>query len=63
MWTTHAEHLNPEEFKAQQKEKYRSNEEEPLSIPDISVDRTSLNSLRCGNLSFLDSESDSESKD
>ncbi|GFH59557.1 predicted protein [Chaetoceros tenuissimus] len=60
MWTTHAEHLIPEEFKAQQKEKYRSKEEESLSKPDISVNRTSLNSLRHGNLSFLDSESDSD---
>ena len=57
------EHLNPEELEEQQKEKDKSNEEESLSNPDVSVDRTSLNSLRRGNLSFLDSESDSESKD
>ncbi|GFH58471.1 predicted protein [Chaetoceros tenuissimus] len=63
MWTTHAKHLTPEEFKAQQKEKDRSKEEESLLKPDISVDRTSLNSLRRGNLSFLDSDSDSDSDD
>ncbi|GFH62207.1 predicted protein [Chaetoceros tenuissimus] len=34
MWTTHAKHLTPEEFKAQQKEKDRSKEEE--TKPDIS---------------------------
>ena len=62
MWTTHAKHLTPEEFKAQQKEKDRTKEDETLLEPDISFDRTSLNSLRRGNLSFLDSDSD-ESKD
>ena len=57
MWTTHEKHLDRKEYRAQQKEKNDSNKEKSSSTPGISINKTSLNSLRRGDLSFLDSES------